>query len=203
MAPRTPEQFDALRKSRRQQIMDAALEAFAAEGYEQCSISQLANYAGISKGLMYNYFKSKEELLVTIIEQGLHEIMDLFDPDRDGVLQPEELTDFIRKTFKAMRGNQQFWMLYISVILQPCVKELMANRPFITIFKRFGPMLTDYFRRMGYEDPELEMLTISAMIEGLGILLIYDYPGMELPEELIIKYEKRIIEMYTTRNNNL
>ncbi len=64
MSPRTQEQFEEMRESRRQQIMDAALELFAQEGYSHCSISQLAGHAGISKGLMYNYFESKEALLV-------------------------------------------------------------------------------------------------------------------------------------------
>ena len=200
MSPRTPEQFEEMRESRRQQIMEAALEVFASEGYGHCSISQLANHAGISKGLMYNYFDSKEDLLGAIIEEGIREIMTLFDPDHDGVLQPEELSAFIRKIFAAMRSNQQFWILYISVILQPRVKELLEGKPFISYMDRFGPMLHQYFERMGYEDPELEMLTLSALIEGLGVLLIYAYPAMELPEELLIKYENRVIELFTARN---
>jgi AcrR family transcriptional regulator len=69
MSPRTPEQFEAMRESRRKQIMDAALELFASKGYSNCSISQLAAQAGISKGLMYNYFDSKEALLMAIIEE--------------------------------------------------------------------------------------------------------------------------------------
>ncbi|MBE9517361.1 MAG: helix-turn-helix transcriptional regulator, partial [Bacteroidetes bacterium] len=53
MSPRTPEQFEEMRVSRRDQIMEAALDLFASEGYSHCSISQLAAHAGISKGLMY------------------------------------------------------------------------------------------------------------------------------------------------------
>ncbi|MCK5693371.1 MAG: helix-turn-helix transcriptional regulator, partial [Bacteroidales bacterium] len=87
MSPRTPKQFEEIRESRRQQIMDAALELFASEGYSHCSISQLAAHAGISKGLMYNYFDSKEALLVAIIEEGMQDIMAMIDPNQDGVLE--------------------------------------------------------------------------------------------------------------------
>lgn len=177
--------------------MDAALEIFASEGYDQCSIAQLATHAGISKGLMYNYFESKEELLAALIEEGLNEIMNLFDPDRDGMLRSDELAAFIRKSFEAMRKNKQFWALYVSVILQPRVKELLEGRPFIHYMDRFGPMLVDYFKRMGYPDPELEMLTLSALIEGLGVLLIYAYPRVTIPDELLRRYEDRIAEMFT------
>ena len=107
--------------------MDAALKLFASEGYSHCSISQLASHAGISKGLMYNYFESKEALLIAIIEKGMQDIMNMIDPDLDGVLQPEEVEGFIRKTFNGIRENLQFWILFINVVLQPPVKEFLEG----------------------------------------------------------------------------
>ena len=68
MSPRSQQQFKEMRESRKQQIMDAALELFAREGYSHCSISKLAAHAGISKGLMYNYFDSKEDLFFAVFE---------------------------------------------------------------------------------------------------------------------------------------
>jgi AcrR family transcriptional regulator len=177
--------------------MDAALRLFATEGYGHCSISMLADYAGISKGLMYNYFDSKEELLATIIEKGLNEMMDLFDPDHDGILKSEELIDFIRKVFGIMRSDQEFWILYFSVILQPKVKEHLKNKPITKYLEQYNSMMIDYFKRKGFEDPFLEMLTLSALIEGIGVLLIYAYPAMQIPDEILEKYENRIIDMYS------
>jgi AcrR family transcriptional regulator len=88
MAPRTQKQFEEMRESRRKQIMDSALELYATEGFSKCSIALLAQHAGISKGLMYNYFNSKEELLAAVIEHGMNEIMLLLDPNSDGILHP-------------------------------------------------------------------------------------------------------------------
>lgn len=48
--------------------MDTALEVFAAKGYRGTSIKDIAAAAGMSQGLMYHYFKSKEELLKATIE---------------------------------------------------------------------------------------------------------------------------------------
>ena len=201
MSPRTQEQFEEMRESRRKQIMDAALKLFASEGYSHCSISQLASHAGISKGLMYNYFESKEALLIAIIEKGMQDIMNMIDPDLDGVLQPEEVEGFIRKTFNGIRENLQFWILFINVVLQPPVKEFLEGKPFSNIMELFGPKLLNYFEEMGYEDPLLEMLTFSAMIEGYGILLVYVYPNNELPEETVRKFEDRMVEMFTRKKN--
>ncbi|MCP4312992.1 MAG: TetR/AcrR family transcriptional regulator [Bacteroidetes bacterium] len=199
MSPRTQEQFEEMRESRRQQIMNAALELFVRKGYANCSIAQLASYAGISKGLMYNYFESKEALLLTIIENGISDSLDYFDPNHDGVLTTEELEGFIRKVFSSIRENQQFWILYINIVLQPGVKEFLEGKPFSNVMDEYGPMLMEYFTGMGFEDPALEMLTFSALIEGFGILIVYAYPSAELPDELLRSFEERVIGMFTKK----
>lgn len=188
-----------MRESRRKQIMDAALELFASEGYSHCSISQLASHAGISKGLLYNYFKSKEALLIAIIEEGMQDIMAMMDPNQDGILEPEEVEGFIRNTFKGIRENMQFWMLFINVVLQPPVKEFLDGKPFSSVMERFAPRILEYFERMGYEDPQLEMLTFSAMIEGYGILLVYFFPSEEFLPETVQKFEDRMVDMFTKK----
>jgi len=202
MSPRTPEQFEEIRESRRKQIMNAALELFASEGYNSCSISQLASHAGISKGLLYNYFKSKEALLVAIIEEGIGDIMNMIDPNMDGILEPREVEGFIRSTFRSIRENLQFWILFINVVLQPPVKEFLEGKPFSSVMERFAPKLLEYFENMGFEDPHLEMLTFSAMIEGYGILLVYMYPSEELPLDAIERFENRMVHMFTRKPIN-
>ena len=202
MSPRTQEQFEKMRESRRHQIMEAALELFASEGYSHCSISQLASHAGISKGLLYNYFSSKEALLIEIIEEGMHDIMAMIDPNLDGTLEPEEVEGFIRSTFSGIRENLQFWILFINVVLQPPVKEFLEGKPFSGIMDRFGPKLIEYFEKMGYEDPMLEMLTFSAMMEGYGVVLVYIYPKEELPYDTIKKFEDRMVNMFTQKKSH-
>ena len=199
MSPRTKEQFEEIRETRREQIMNAALELFAQEGYANCSISQLAKHTGISKGLMYNYFDSKEALLTTIIEEGMRDFTDYFTPDHDGVLKADELAGFIKNIFSNIRENQKFWILYINIVLQPRVKEFMEGEPFNHTMNQYGPMLMEYFTEMGFDDPALEMLTFSALIEGFGVLMVYAYPGFEFPEGLLEKYEDRVVGMFTKR----
>ncbi len=196
MSPRTQKQFKEIRETRRGQIMNAALELFAREGYANCSIAQLAAHAGISKGLMYNYFESKEALLVSLIEDGLSEFKDIFNPGHEEVLKPDELAGFIKNIFSNIRENQHFWILYINIILQPRVKEFMDGEPFNHMMNKYGPVLMDYFTEMGFEDPALEMFTFSALIEGFGVLMVYAYPGFEFPEGLIEKYEERVLGMF-------
>ena len=62
MSPRTPKQYEEIRDEKRNLIMDVALEHFASDGYHNTTISQIARYAGISKGLLFHYFRNKQEL---------------------------------------------------------------------------------------------------------------------------------------------
>ncbi len=54
--------FININDSKRDKIINAALEEFAANGYDKASTNEIVKNAGISRGLLYHYFKDKEEL---------------------------------------------------------------------------------------------------------------------------------------------
>jgi AcrR family transcriptional regulator len=59
------------KKARRQAILDAARECFFRDGFEATTISQIADTVELSTGTLYLYFKNKEEIYVSILEEGL------------------------------------------------------------------------------------------------------------------------------------
>src|SRR5439155_16546208 len=48
---------------RRRQILDAAITVFARQGFNACRVSDIADEAGVAYGLVYHYFKSKDQVL--------------------------------------------------------------------------------------------------------------------------------------------
>jgi AcrR family transcriptional regulator len=56
-------------EDRREQIIDAAMRAFSQKGYTRATNKDIAREAGITPGLIYHYFESKEALLRAIIEE--------------------------------------------------------------------------------------------------------------------------------------
>ena len=197
--PRTKEQFEKIRESRKQHIMNTAMELFAKEGYGHVSIALLAKQAGISKGLMYNYFDSKEQLLKEILDTGMEEVMQYFDPNHDGVLTTEEFILFIRKTFQLMREDKKLWMKFFRLLIQPKVSPFLQDSSMAKFMEQYYSMFETYFRNQGFEDPMLEVLNLFVLIEGFGMMMIF-YDGITaLPEELFIKFEERIIKTYTRK----
>jgi AcrR family transcriptional regulator len=199
--PRTKEQYEQIRKDRREQIMATALEMFAREGYGHVSIATLAQRAGISKGLMYNYFEGKEELLKEILNEGIEQIMTSLDPNRDGILTEAEFEMFIRKTFQLMHDKRAFFSKFFSMIIQPNVKAMLKESSLVGFMEQYLSMFIHYFAERGYEDPMLEMFELFVIIEGFGIMMIYYDDLSDLPPELYRKYEERIIHKYTRKHH--
>ena len=53
----------------KQRILDESLKLFSTNGYEATSIAQIAEAVGIKKASLYSHFKSKGEILDTVIEE--------------------------------------------------------------------------------------------------------------------------------------
>src|SRR5262245_63538578 len=56
-----------------QQIIDAAIRVFARNGYYNSRVSDIAREAGIASGTIYLYFKTKDEILVTLFREKMAE----------------------------------------------------------------------------------------------------------------------------------
>lgn len=193
MSPRTESEFEKLRLERKNQIMDKALELFAKEGFHQVTVSRIAEHAGISKGLVYNYFESKEALLQEIITTGMNMLMESFDSNKDGTLTNEEFEFFVDGVFNILNNNQQFFRLYISVLTQPEALRLVKDK-FEAFYEFFIQMLTQYFISIGSRNPEAEARVFGATTDGImyHFLFLKDYPLEEVKKTIISRYKKII-----------
>jgi AcrR family transcriptional regulator len=57
------------REARRQQILDAALECFAREGFHRTTMQEIVQQSELSPGAIYSYFKSKEEIIIALADE--------------------------------------------------------------------------------------------------------------------------------------
>jgi AcrR family transcriptional regulator len=92
MSPRTEKQFESIRSEKIKLITETALRLFAQHGYESTSVSMIAKEAGISKGLMYNYFESKNALLKLVMEEGMKGFMEVLNIQNEKVISRDGLS---------------------------------------------------------------------------------------------------------------
>jgi TetR/AcrR family fatty acid metabolism transcriptional regulator len=64
-----PRENGAERVDKRARILEAAIHVFARHGYHGARVSDIAREAGIAYGLVYHYFRNKEEILASVFEE--------------------------------------------------------------------------------------------------------------------------------------
>jgi AcrR family transcriptional regulator len=212
MTPRTPKQFKEIREEKMTLIMDAALKHFAVEGYFRTTINHIAKHAGISKGLMYNYFDSKEALLKAIIHRSVNKVYKNLDIDRDGYLSEEKFEFFVRKIDVILKGEKYFWKLLFQLMMQIDIREQFLKSDHETdslIHPGHEPgdnnyplqiiqMFMDYFERKKsrtgkQDDAESEFNMFYFTLTGYAIKTIYSDAGDDVNNE---KTLNRIIELF-------
>ena len=71
---RNKELNQIIKDERREQILAAALKLFAAKGLAAAKMSDLSKSTGISQGLVYHYYRSKEELFTNLVDTALEKM---------------------------------------------------------------------------------------------------------------------------------
>lgn len=198
--PRSKEQYKQIREEKRELILDTALELFAEKGFHTTSVEQIAKKAGISKGLTYNYFESKNAILEAILKKGFDAIYAHFDTDNDGVLTYNEFEFFIRKSFAVMTENRSFWKLYFSLMMQPVVTETYINSYAGTQVK-LSKMIIGFLTGQGSTDPMKDILIVSSLLKGAYLILVTS-PGFFDEEKFVDTILEGFQRIINHKNNN-
>lgn len=190
MSPRTKEQLEELKESRRISILNAALKVFSEKGYNGASISNIAEQAGISKGLLYTYFKSKEDLLDELLIYGLNKMNEylVFIPE-NGISTKKEFSNVLRETIGLYTKQQDFWRLYITVILQKGVSKKFEQ--LIQGFMQdYLAVFAAYFKKKKVANPMVEAMLLGSVLDGIMFGMSVA-PEMYPLEDVITLIEKK------------
>jgi len=113
---------------KKQLIMEKALELFARQGFEATSIKQITDYCGISKGAFYLSFKSKDELILTLIDHFMIQITSDIDYIVKNTKDDEKLLyEFYYTTFHTFYQRSDFAKILIKEQLQTLNQELIEK----------------------------------------------------------------------------
>jgi len=113
--------FQRRKEDRPAEITAAAMQAFAEKGYDATKVEEVAKRAGVSKGLLYLYFKTKEELFKAVVRNFV-------TPHLDSLVHITEATDLSATDF--LRGP--FLKFVTTVPKSPArklVRLLIAEGP--------------------------------------------------------------------------
>lgn len=162
------------------QIMEAAFEVFSKKGFPQATIAEIAEVAGVAEGTIYNYYRSKHDLLVALVHsyaetEGISEILERCgDRPADGSLFRAlvenrvnvgfENVDHLLVLIGEVHHDPELLQMYVERMLQRILKRLEGCVRSGTEEGTFRPL-----------DPAVVARTFLAM--NMGLLIIYQLEG--------------------------
>ena len=164
-------------------IKAISLPLFARNGYEGTSLAEIAKGVGIQKPSIYNHFKSKEELFLSIFETILREhvrYMEQLMEEMEGFSAEKKLYRMLHATFQYYIDNEEeSSFLKRSMIFPPEPLKERINDKFLLSEEALSTILRAIFME-GIEEGEvcnrnIEDLVISyyCLIDGIFIELSY------------------------------
>lgn len=171
---------------RRQQILDAASALFAEVGYEGFSVALLATKAGIVKGTLYLYFKTREEVFLALYDQSLNRWSEKFIQRL-----PESLEDraFCELLYETAFGDPLYVPLQarLEKVIEHNVSLdclLMSKRNFLQQVDRIAAASADVLCLRNEQALEV-IKTLGVLIVGVaGADLAPSLDGEEIPEDV-------------------
>jgi AcrR family transcriptional regulator len=164
--PAEPQEEPGGRVARRQRrnrdaLIKAACTVMTEKGIDAATMLEIAQLADVGAGTVYNYFKSKEELAIAVLEEMMHELALQIEKQTVAFDDPAEIYAFGIRTVLDTATNDLSWkqMLYRS--------EVIAD----ALYRRMGPFAMRDIRRAveagRFQAPDAELvwrLTVHAIV---------------------------------------
>ncbi len=170
--------------AKREEILTAALDVIARNGYRRTSVRELADAVGLSQAGLLHYFSSKEELFQEILRKRDEVDAAAFDLDVD---QP------IEAFFGVIRHNSEvpgLVQLYAQLSTEACDPEHPAHAFFVERYVQFRAMFGGMLREeqaAGNIDPDLDSDRIAnlflAAADGLQTQWMLD-PSIDMADHV-------------------
>lgn len=134
---------------KKEHIEEAAKELFIKHGFHGTSIRQIASQAGVSLGNLYNYYKTKEGILESIISKYEEIITNRFDRMFEQIeepLLPENFVKLGKMLQEIVEDHYEFWLLMYIDVLE--FENRHCRKFFDGLAKRFGQRFDKHFNKL-------------------------------------------------------
>jgi AcrR family transcriptional regulator len=174
MSPRDPAQNERMRRRSREAILRAALELFAERGFAGTTVAEVAERAGVSKGLIYAYVESKEELLRAILEERVRRAEAVLARAAVAGSPSDRLRRILRASMVDVRDHADELRLYVALRLQPESAPGVAEGAVALLEDRRGveDVLELALGELGSSDPVGDGVVVRAALDGVAVWVL-------------------------------
>jgi AcrR family transcriptional regulator len=190
MSPRSKEQYEQIKDERREQILYAALRVFSRRGLAATKIGDVAEAAGLSHGLVYHYFESKDAIFVELVRRAVRGAAVSLSEIEQLPLEPLDkiraISSSVLAGIESSADSAYYFFLmmqaYVSDANPAEVKELMrgSNEPSEILLRIVREGQARGQIREG--DPAGYVLAFWATVQGLAVYRVSMGESLKMPD---------------------
>ncbi|MGB9227360.1 TetR/AcrR family transcriptional regulator [Mycobacterium sp.] len=196
------------REQTKKVLLGAAREVFAQRGYEQTTLDDVAEAAGLTKGAVYSSFQSKAELFYALMDEQVRERLDLTTKEVesfDGVGNLDQLSANIGTVFRDLLVAQREWQLMYVDFWSVAARDPRLQQSFAEHRREVRTLIGSIFQRIAKEmDTELPMSGehLAAIVLGLvnGVAMEQIADPEQLQPELLVQGLQMLIKGVSATN---
>ncbi|WP_068619720.1 TetR/AcrR family transcriptional regulator [Paenibacillus tuaregi] len=152
-------------------ILDAAFALFGSQGFYDTKISEIAELAGIAKGTVYIYFKSKEKLFAAVSERDFNEFLTRLEDGLAACSNIKEQLQFIAKHhleyYYERKGHTK--LFFMAPNNDPELMRLMEN-----FLRSYMAAVFRILEQGGVPEPHLHAKSYIGMLDRLKMDILFD-----------------------------
>ena len=179
MAPKVSEEH---MEERRQQILDAAVRSFSRGGLHQTTIEDIRLEAELSRGAVYHYFKTKEDIIDAIRERSAVQAESIYGDMSGGDGSTTMLMDLVRATLSEMtapesaEANRLALFLWAESLVNQRIMDgqLPSFKPYLAELAKSIADAQAEGRAVAQVDPQALARVIAGTVLGLQIQLTWE-----------------------------
>ena len=186
-------------EERKDQIMNAAEDVFAQKGFDKARMDDIADKTGLSKGTLYLYYKSKDDLIIAILDRIFQREFRIFENlDLTSVSATEAIWNFTETTSKDIKMMMRLLPITFE-FMGLAFRNKLVQKAFKTYFNRYMDILIPIIQKgidtgeFRSEDAHEIALAMGAVLEGTILLWVYDHSMVD-PEKHIRSGMKILLE---------
>jgi len=175
---------------RSNQILDAATEVFAQKGFSKARMDDIAAESRLSKGALYLYFKSKDAIILALLDRMFRREMSALE-----VLQDEDVParERLERLMEHITSDVQNWLRIVPVAYE-FLGLIFRNKTVQNAFRQYLRMYLDLvipILQQGMErgefrtlDAKSVALAMGAIYEGTILLWVYDPESVNVEDHI-------------------
>lgn len=154
--------------SKKDQIAQGALRAFAQFGFSETSMDSIAEMAQVAKGTLYYHFSTKEELFLYVIEKGVNMLIYHVDTamQKDELSLEDRMINVLDEHLRFFSENQELCFLLLSFFTGDEQRDQMVGKLLTGYFTTMEAYMTD-LQKQGYIKADAEIRTAASALFGM------------------------------------